>query len=110
MGSYLALTGSSIDIMTIQYDEFTDLLIASSLSQNPLVGSTHDADQARLPMYFTAVAYRILQGMKPNAELLDVLPVSRWISIVMTVLAIPATFTLGIVCLMSRQVYLRQRY
>ena len=93
--SYAAISGSTVGLATVQWDEFTDLRIAESLSSHPLIGSTHDGSQARFPMYVTAVAHRFMQVFKPRFELLDLLPVSRWISIFMTVLAIWGTFFLG---------------
>ena len=93
--SYVAISGSAVSLATVQWDEFTDLRIAEGLSAHPLTGSTHDGSQARFPMYVTAVAHRFMQIFKPNFELLDLLPVSRWISIFMTVLAIWGTFFLG---------------
>jgi len=94
-GSYLAIAGSTVGLTTVQWDEFTDLVIASQLSQHPLGGHSWDGSQARLPMYVTAVAHRIMQTVNPNFELLDLLPISRWFSILMTVLAIWGTFVLG---------------
>ena len=94
-GSYIAITGSTVEMATVQWDEFTDLVIASHLSQHPLGGSSWDGSQARLPMYVTAIAYRITQTINPNFELLDLLPVSRWFSIFMTTLAICGTFILA---------------
>jgi hypothetical protein len=79
----------------VQWDEFTDLVIAADTLRDPLVGSFRDPSQARLPMYVTAAAYRITQWLDPTTTILDVLPVSRWISIAMTVLAIWATAVLG---------------
>ena len=92
---YVILAGTTVGLINVQYDEFTDLLISSSLNQWPLVGNSLDASQARLPMYATAAAYRILQWFNPDLELLDVLPASRWISITMSVLSIIGTFILG---------------
>jgi hypothetical protein len=93
--SYAAISGSTVGLTTVQWDEFTDLQIAETLSLHPLSGGTHDGSQARFPMYLTALAHRFMQIYKPNFELLDLLPVSRWISIAMTVLAIWGTFFLG---------------
>jgi hypothetical protein len=94
-GSYLALAGSTIGLTTVQWDEFTDLVIASELSQHPLSGHSYDGSQARFPMYITAVAYRFMQIADPHLELLDMLPFSRWFSMLMTVLAIWGTYILG---------------
>jgi hypothetical protein len=93
--SYAAISGSTVGLTTVQWDEFVDLQIAESLSSHPLSGGSHDGSQARLPMYVTALAYRFMQIFKPEFELLDLLPVTRWISISMTVLAIWGTFSLG---------------
>jgi hypothetical protein len=93
--AYLLVASSTISSATIQYDEFTDLRIAEQLSTNPLRGSVHDGSQARLPMYATAAAIRLLDRLEPERELLDALPASRWISVAMTVLAIWGTFLLG---------------
>jgi asparagine N-glycosylation enzyme membrane subunit Stt3 len=46
-------------------------------------------------MYATAAVYRIIQMLNPSFELLDILPTSRWLSIMMTVLAIWGTYLLG---------------
>jgi 4-amino-4-deoxy-L-arabinose transferase-like glycosyltransferase len=92
---HAAISGSAVGLATVQWDEFTDLRIAESLSSHPLTGSTHDGSQARFPMYVTAAAYRLMQFFDPSFELLDTLPVSRWISILMTVIAIWGTFFLG---------------
>ena len=94
-GSYMIVAGSTVGMATVQWDEFTDLVIASQLSQHPLGGHSWDGSQARLPMYVTAVAHHIAQTVNPNFELLDLLPISRWFSIVMTALAIWGTFILG---------------
>jgi uncharacterized membrane protein len=93
--SHAAISGSAVGLSTVQWDEFTDLRIAESLSSHPLIGSTHDGSQARFPMYVTAVAHGFMQIFNPDLELLELLPVSRWISILMTVLAIWGTFFLG---------------
>ncbi len=94
-GSYLVLAGSTVRLKTIQYDEFTDLVIADRLSQRPLSGHSFDGSQARFPMYISAVAQRIAQLANPDIELLDMLTTSRWISILMTILAIWGTYILG---------------
>ena len=94
-GSYLVLAGSTVGLATVQWDEFTDLAIAAQLSQHPLGGHSWDGSQARFPMYVTAVAYRLMQAADPNLELLEILPISRWLSILITVLAIWGTFVLG---------------
>lgn len=94
-GSYLALAGSTIGLTTVQYDEFTDLIIASELSRHPLRGHSYDGSQARLPMYVTAVAYRARRIFEPNLEVLQMLPSSRWFSIAMIILAIMGTYILG---------------
>jgi hypothetical protein len=93
--SHAAISGNTVGLTTVQWDEFTDLQIAETLSSRPFSGGTHDGSQARFPMYLTALAYRFMQICKPDFELLDLLPVSRWISIAMTVLAIWGTFFLG---------------
>jgi hypothetical protein len=93
--SFLLLAGSTVGHTTVQYDEFTDLVIALSLSQNPLRGHDYDGSQARFPMYVTAAAFRFLQLANPDLALLDLLPYSRWISILMTVLAIWGTYLIG---------------
>lgn len=92
---YLAIAGSVVGFTTVQYDEFVDLQIASSLYESPLIGSSRDASQARLAMYATAIAQAIVQYANPDLDLLDLLPISRWISISMTVLAILGTSVLG---------------
>ena len=94
-GGYLVLAGSTVGLTTVQWDEFTDLVIASQLSQHPLSGHSYDGSQARFPMYVTAVAYRIMYTINPNFDLLDMLPISRWLSMLMTVLAIWGTYILG---------------
>jgi hypothetical protein len=94
-GCFVALTGSIVGETTVQYDEFTDLVIASSLSVDPLSGHSHDGSQARFPMYVTAVAQRLARIIDPNLELLETLLISRWISIFMTVLAVWGTYLLG---------------
>jgi hypothetical protein len=93
--SYAAISGSTVGLTTVQWDEFVDLQIAESLSSHPLSGGSPDGSQARFPMYVTAFAHRFMQIVKPNFEILDLLPVSRWISILMTVLAIWGMFSLG---------------
>ncbi len=95
VGGYLAIAGSTVGFTTVQYDEFVDLQIASSLYESPLIGSSSDASQARLAMYATAIAQAIMQHANPDLDLLDLLPTSRWISIAMTVLAILGTAVLG---------------
>ncbi len=93
---FIALAGYTVGVSTVQYDEFTDLVIASQLSQHPLSGHTYDGSQARFPMYVTAVAFRIMQVFNPNFELLDILPISRWFSILMIVPAIWGSYWLGV--------------
>jgi hypothetical protein len=95
IGSYVLLAGSTVGTFTVQYDEFTDLLIAKSFSSAPLHGSSRDGSQARLPMYTTAAAGFLMKMVNPEAELLDLLPVSRWISILLNALVILLTFILG---------------
>ena len=94
-GAYVAVASNTVGMATVQWDEFTDLVIASQLSQHPLGGHSWDGSQARFPMYATAVAHRIMQTVNPNLDLLKTLPVSRWLSVFMTVLAIWGTFILG---------------
>jgi hypothetical protein len=91
----VALAGSTVASTTMQYDEFTDLLIASSLAQHPLTGSIQDPSQARLPMYITAAASLITEPSAPVRAPEDVLHLSRWLSIFATVLAIWGTYILG---------------
>lgn len=93
--AFLVIAGSTVESTTIQFDEFTDLAIASALSENPLRGSTYDGSQARFPMYATAAAIRLVRIVNPDFELLEILSISRWMSILMTVLAIWGTYILG---------------
>jgi hypothetical protein len=92
---YLALAAGSVLETTVQYDEFTDLSIALGLSEDPMRGHVWEPSQARLPMYATAVAYRVMRGLDPDLGLLDVLVISRWMSLMACVLAIWGTATLG---------------
>ena len=94
--TYVGIVGSLVKLVTVQWDEFTDLIIAVGLSEHPFSGHNWDPSQARFAMYITAAAYRVTQLFIPNPDLLAVLlPISRWISILMTVLAIWGTFILG---------------
>jgi hypothetical protein len=93
--SYVVIAGSTVSLQTVQWDEFTDLVIAGDIAERPLRGSVRDPSQARLPMYVIAAAYRLIRWRNPDASVLDALIASRWISILMTVLAIWATAALG---------------
>lgn len=93
--SYVGLAGSTVRLATIQYDEFNDLLIASSLWEHPLSGLSRDGSQARFPMYVTAVVQALQQFANPGREFHEALIVSRWISVIMIVVAIWATYWLG---------------
>jgi hypothetical protein len=93
--AYVALAGSSIGLATIQWDELTDLRIASALIEHPFTGNSLDGSQARLPMYVMAGVYRSMISLDPEAELSDALVPARWVSVFMTVLAIWFTYLLG---------------
>jgi hypothetical protein len=93
--SYLLLTGSTVTLATIQYDELVDLEIAASLRMHPLSGFSRDVSQARFPMYVTvAIDWLLtLAGSEPNLR--HLLLLSRWASIFMVVAAILAIYVLG---------------
>ena len=101
--AYIVLAGSTVRSSTVQYDEFTDLLIASSLAQHPLMGNDLDPSQARLPMYATAAASLLARPFLKNSSPIDLLYLSRWLSILMTTLAVVGTYYLGL-RLFDRQV------
>jgi hypothetical protein len=81
----------SVRSVNCQWDEMVDLGIAREISQDLLHGSLDDASQARLPMYLSALAFRLFRP----ADLDTALLISRMLSVLAGAGAIVATSILG---------------
>ncbi len=74
-----------------QWDEATDLVIAWSLKDDPMVGNSDDPYQGRLPMYLTALALTFQPGLSHRSALL----LSRTLSIIVSAASIPLAYRLA---------------
>jgi len=85
-GGFAVAAWFSVDHVNTQWDEQHDQTAARALVEHPLTGSGIDGSQARLPMYVTALMYKLFG---------ESLQLARLISIICGAAAIVLTYCAG---------------
>lgn len=91
MVMHALLAGWAASIVNTQFDENTDLLIASGLREAPFSGNGVDPLNARLPMYLTAVASALTRMSEP----IQIRDLSRALSILVGAASVLLVGVLG---------------